>query len=99
MKSYITKLPALIKITFALILSLGSLNLIGTNLLSTHGKTLQTLQSQTAAIQKDNLYLKTQIDNNSSLPVLATKAQSLGFVPVATTIALEAPTSVALVAN
>lgn len=99
MKHSPLQLPTLIKTTLVLILALCAVNLIGTNLLSTHGQTLLTLENQTAAIEKDNLYLKTQIARNSSLPVIAQKAESLGFVPVSKTLSLSTPTSVALVAN
>lgn len=87
------------KFTFILTILLAAVNLIGSNLLSTHGQTLETTNQELVSIRKENLYLTAQIAQNSSLSTISLKAQGLGFVTIDKPLALSTPAPVAYVAQ
>ncbi len=86
-----------IKLILALVVILGLANLVGTNVLATGGRQLDSLHQQIIVLEKDNLYLKNQIAQATSLQNLETQAINLGFVPVNQTIAIVTPAPVAYV--
>ncbi len=85
-----------LKITGSLIVVLGLLNLIGSNLLATKGHQLETLTTQTIALEKENTILNNQISQYSSLSYVQSQAEALGFEEINKPIALTPPAPVAL---
>ena len=86
---------------FIIVLSvvLGLANLVVTNVLATGGHELNDVNSQTIVLQKNNLYLKNQIAQASSLANIEGQAIALGFTPIRQTVAISGSTPVAYMAQ
>lgn len=88
-----------IKLVTIVVVLLGAANLIGTNLLATQGNELENLSMQTMNLEKDNLHLKNQISQSTSLAYVEQKANELGFVEINQTLAISGSIPVAYVAE
>lgn len=87
------------KITIALVVTLSLANLIATNVLATGGHELEDISMQTAQLQKENLYLKNQISQHTSLSTIESIARDRGFEEISHTLAVSSSTPVAYVAQ
>ena len=96
MKQKLT-LNHLLKTTYLLVVVLGLGNLIATNVLATSGRQMESLSQQTVQLDKDNLYLRNQIAQITSISRLEEQAVTLGYQPISRTLAVTTPAPVAYV--
>ncbi len=84
-----------LKIGLVSVFILAILNLVGSNFLATQGNEVQQLQQQTAQLRKENIRLKNQVAEVSSLANLEIWADSKGFIKISQPLALSAASPVA----
>ncbi len=72
----------LVKFSLAAFLVIFLLEIWTVNRLATFGDKIQQIEDTRASLELENQYLKSQIAEQSSLPVVEKKAAELGFVPM-----------------
>lgn len=71
----------IVAILLLIVIALAVVQVMMTNILSTDGATLSNIQSEIARYKRDNALLKEEILANTSLTVIAEKAEKDGFAP------------------
>lgn len=89
------KINLSLKITYALVVVLAVLNIVGSNLLATQGSELEQIRQKTTRLESQNQSLTNRIAGYSSLSYLEKKAKDHNFLKISQPLALKGVTPVA----